>query len=292
MIGPWLILFLGGLLHLLTLQGYSLRSAGSWCALVPVVTLFSLPVLKRLLPACFGPLALRIWGLLGFLCAILLAQSLYLEAWDTQALRPGLLVGGAGLFSLLASTGTGEDLGGPGPWFWVAFWMLAGFLDPVLPLLGAALGGMLQGSGILPDAAQRPRPALARPVLGLFLLGLALPKPWWDFGPRPDWAFAGLAFGLGAAFTQLPALRPRLDALPSRLLPWLLGLLAILYWPGVLAPWGFLLGAVTGLLWPRLPRPLPATSLGGAFLGGLVLSFVLHANAWLPGLRHLLWLGN
>lgn len=292
MIGPWLILFLGGLVHLLGLQGFSLRSAGAWCVLAPVLGLFTLPLIVRVLPAVSGPMARRVWGLLGFLCAILLAQSLYLEPWDTQALHPGLLVAGTGLFSLLALAGADAELDGPGPWLWVAFWLLAGFLDPVLPLLGAALAGMLQASGILPEAELRPGPALALPGLSLALLGFALAKPWWDFGPRPDWAFAGAAFGLGAAFTQMPVLRPKLDAFPSRLLPWALGLLALLYHPAVGAAWGLCLGAATGLAWPRLPRPFPLTCLGGAFLLGLVLSFALHANAWLPGLRHLLWLGN
>lgn len=292
MSGPWLILFLGGLVHLLGLQGFGPRAAGAWLALLPVVILLAGPRPRRALPFLFAPLARRLWGMLGFLCALLLARTLYLDAWDTQALRPGLLVAGTGIGSLFAITGADQEEGGPGPWLWVAFWMLAGFLDPVLPLVGAGLAGMLQASQVLPGEASQPGPALTRPNLCLFLLGLALTKPWWDFGPRPDWAFSGLAFGAGAALVQWAPLRPKADALPSRVLPWAFGLLAVLYLPALQVPWGLLLGAVTGLAWPRLPRPLPLASLGGAFLGGMVASFTLHANAWLPGLRHLIWLGN
>ena len=292
MIGPWLILFLGGLVHLLFLQGYSLHSTGSWLILLPVGFMFGVHLMKRALPGFFTPLTARICGLLGFLSALLLARDLYLREWDTQAFRPGLLVAGAGIGSLLAGMGSNEEEGGPGPWLWVAFWMLAGFLDPVLPLLGAALAGLLHAWRILPGTAPLSGPPLPRPALCLFLLGLALPKPWWDFGPRGDWAFAGLAFGLGAALVQWPPLRSKADALPSKALPWALGLFAVLYLPAFQVIWGGLLGVAAGLVWPRLSRPLPLESLGGAFLGGMVLSFALHANAWLPGLRHLIWLGN
>lgn len=291
MSAAWLVLYLGSLVHLLALNGYGMGTPASLLVLLPVVAAGLAPGLIRSRPA-LPPALLRVAGLAGFACALLFVKSIYLEGWDSNAWGLNLAIAGAGLGSLLpalAATGTP----GAGAWTWVALWLGTGILDPALPLLGAGLGGMLEGSGFGIDEQERPAtPALMQPGLALFLLGLALPKPWWDFGIEREWAWASAAFGLGAALVSLDRLRPWLARLPSALLLWTLGLLAILYAPSLGPAWGLVLGAAAGSAWARFPKPLPMEKAALAFLAGLLLSFALHANAWIPGLRHLIWLRN
>ena len=291
----WLLLYLAGLFHLLALSGYGLTSGPALLPLLPVVALLLGPDLRRRSPALFQGLPLRLAGLAGLVASLLLARQLSLVGWDVREALPCGLAAVAGLGSLWAVLGTTEEPPpGTAHWLWLGGWLATGFLDPALPLVGAGLSGALTAFGAFPrPAAGSPLPPpLTRAPLAFLLLGLALPKPWWDFGHQPQWAVAGAALGLGAALASLPPLRARLDRLPAPALLAGLGLLAILYAPSLLWPWGLVLGLLTAQLWARAGSPFRLAPLGGAFLGGLALSFALHGNLWLPGLRRLLWLGN
>jgi hypothetical protein len=289
----WLILYLGSLVHLLVLNGFGLKHPASLIVLLPVAAALVLPPVFRRQPRLLPAGLVRAAGLLGFACTLVFVKSVYLEAWDTRDLILSVAIAGAGLGSLLPTL---AGLGAPnaGTWLWVAFWLGAGLLDPALPLLGAGLGGMLAGSGLgLDDSPIPADPPLARPWLALFLLGFALSKPWWDFGIEREWAWVSASVGLGAAFATVKPVARQLSRLPASSPVWVLGALALLYTPALGVPWGVLLGLAAGSAWPGLPRrPLPTERVAAAFLLGLVLSFGVHANAWIPGLRHLIWLGN
>jgi hypothetical protein len=289
----WLILYLGGLVHLLALYGYDALRGGGPLLLLPVVLMPLLPWASRRVNWLLDPLLGRGMGLLGFACALLFVRGAYLDAWDTWRWAPDLLAAGAGAGSLWAASADPEAPG-PGAWLWIAAWLLGGFLDPALPLLGAGLAGVLAASGNWPSSSRAMplEPILRRPSLAFLLLGLALPKPWWDFGLQPAWALSSAAFGLGGALAAWAPVRSLLARLPESLLAAAFGLLAILYWPTWALPWGAVLGLLAGSAWSRLPQPGRWAVPGLAFLGGLLLSFTLHANAWIPGLRHLIWLGN
>lgn len=291
----WLLLFLAGLFHLLALSGYGPTSGPALLPLLPVVGLLIGPDLRRRYPALFQGLPLRLAGLAGLAACLLLARRLSLVGWDVREALPCTLAAVGGLGSLWAVLGTpAEAPPGPAHWLWVGGWLFTGFLDPALPLVGAGLSGALAAFGAFPRPGTSLSLAtpLARAPLAFFLLGLALPKPWWDFGQQPDWAVAGAALGLGAALASLAPVRTRLDRLPVPALLAGLGLLAILYAPSLLWPWGLVLGLLTAQLWARAGTPFRLAPLGGALLAGLTLSFALHGNLWIPGLRRLLWLGN
>lgn len=285
----WVILYLGGLVHLLALNGYGVKHPAAAALLLPVAAALILPPLLR--GRELPPAILRTAGLLGFAGALLFVKSVYLEGWDCKAWGPSLAMTGAGLGSLLPALAS-KQTAGAGTWLWISFWLGTGFLDPALPVLGAGLAGMLEGSGLGIGASAPAPKALRRPWLSLFLLGLALPKPWWDFGLERDWAWASAAVGAGAALASMPPLRTLLSRMPGAVPAWTFGLLAVAYAPAFGIPWGLALGFALGIAWVQLPRPLPLERAIAALLGGLLVSFSLHANAWLPGLRHLVWLGN
>lgn len=285
MSATWLLLYLGTLVHLLALNGYGLKHPASLLLLLPLAAALALPSLHRRPP----PGLVRAAGLAGFAGALLFVKAVYLEGWDTQAWGPALAMTLAGLGSLVPAL-AGSGTPGPGTWLWIAFWVCTGRLDPALPLLGAGLGGMLEGSGL-----GLGEPAADAPGTGdgwiLFLVGLALPKPWWDFGIEPGRAWASAGVGLGAAMAALPLLGPRLDRIPGAVLAACSGALAILYVPGLGALWGTFLGLVLGTAWRRFPRPLPLDRASAILALGLLVSYALHANLWIPLLRHLVWLG-
>ena len=290
----WILLYLAGLCHLLALNGFDLQRPAAWLILLPILALLGGGPLRRRAPGLFAPAFLRAAGLLGLAGTLLLARHLHLAGWDVRDAWPDLLAATGGLGSIWVLLGSAEaDAPGAPHWLWIAFWLLTGFLDPALPLVGAGLAGFLTAWGLLPrQPVTGARPAMRQIALTFFLLGLTFSKAGWDFGPRPDWAFAGAALGLGAALAQLSPLQSRLARLPDGVLPLGIGLLAIAYAPGLLLPWGALLGILVSLAWARAPRPFAIARLGGALLLGIVCSFALHSNLWLPGLRHLLWLGN
>ncbi len=291
----WILLYLAGLCHLLALNGFDLQRPAAWLILLPILALLGGGPLRRRAPGLFAPAFLRAAGLLGLAGTLLLARHLHLAGWDVRDAWPDLLAATGGLGSIWVLLGSAEaDAPGAPHWLWIAFWLLTGFLDPALPLVGAGLAGCLVAWGLLPGRPLPldPPPVRGRTTLVFFLMGLTLSKPGWDFGPRPDWALAGAALGLGAMVAQVGPLRLRLARVPDLALPLGIGLLAIAYAPGLLLPWGALLGLLVGLAWARTPRPFAIARLGGALLLGMVFSFALHSNLWLPGLRHLLWLGN
>ena len=295
MTATWLLLYLAGLFHLLALSGYGPTSGPALLPLLPVVALLAGPSLRRKHPALFQGLPLRLAGLAGLAACLFLARRLSLVGWDSRELLPCALAAIGGLGSLWAVLGSAEEAPPRAAhWLWIGGWLGTGFLDPTLPLVGAGLTGALAAFGAFPSPAlSRPLPSpLARAPLAFLLLGLALPKPWWDFGQQPEWAVAGTALGLGAALASLGPLRSRLDRLPAPALLAGLGLLAILYAPSLVGLWGLVLGLLTAQLWARAGAPFRLASLGGALLAGLALSFALHGNLWIPGLRRLLWLGN
>ena len=291
----WILLYLAGLCHLLALNGFDLQRPAAWLILLPILALLGGTPLRRRAPGLFTPPVLKVAGLLGLAGTLLLARYLHLAGWDVREAWPDLLAATGGLGSLWVLLGSTEGAApGAAHWLWIAFWLLTGFLDPALPLVGAGLAACLSAWGLLPA---RPLPLdsppfMGRPTLAFFLMGLTLLKPGWDFGPRPDWALAGAALGLGALVAQAGPLRQRLARLPEVPLLLGIGLLAIAYTPGLLLLWGALLGILVALVWDRAPRPFATTRLGGSLLLGMVFSFALHSNLWLPGLRHLLWLGN
>ncbi len=294
MIAIWIFLYLEGLCRLLAMNGFTIRRAVTCIILLPILALLVGGPVRRRLPALFGANVVRIAGTLGFAALLLLARHLHLAGWDVRDAWPNFLVATGGLGSFWVLLGSAEEASPTvGHWLWIAFWLLTGFLDPALPLVGAGLAGFLTAWGLLPrQPVTGARPAMRQIALTFFLLGLTFSKAGWDFGPRPDWAFAGAALGLGAALAQLSPLQSRLARLPDGVLPLGIGLLAIAYAPGLLLPWGALLGILVSLAWARAPRPFAIARLGGALLLGMVCSFALHSNLWLPGLRHLLWLGN
>ena len=289
----WLLLWLAGHVHLLALNGLGNAPGRLLLVLLPVLALLLGPALHRRLPGLAAPGFRRGAGLAGLAGALAFARLVYLAGWDVGHLAASLATTLGGLGSLLAlGAPADEPPPGPGHWLWTGAWMLTGFLDPALPLLGGALAAALAAFGAFPPAPSAEAPCGAAGFPAFLLLGLALPKPWWDFGPRPDWAWAGLALGLGGALAAWGPLRRRLALLPARTPALGLGLLAVLYGPAFLGAWGLALGGLAALAWDRAPRPFPRARLGLALLLGLLLSFVLHANLWIPGLRHLIWLGN
>ena len=287
----WLLLFLGGLVHALELYGFDTSHAASLILLLPILAIPLLVRLKKHCAACFAPAVLRVAGTLSLLCGLLFLRSHYHLHWNPELPLGNLQVAGLGLGSLWVALGLDAEEGA-GAWLWVAAWMGAGSWDPLLPLLGAGAGAAAASWGLMPSRARERSGQSMSLFLAPFLLGLALPKPWWDWNQDPHWALPMVALGLGAALASARPLARLGARLPLWALLWGMGLLAVLYDPRLGLLWGFTLGLLTGWIWLRHPRPLPLHCLAPTWLLGLVLSFALHANAWLPGLRHLIWLGN
>ncbi len=283
----WILLGLAMELRLLTTYGFNLKApAAALALLVPVALLF---VLERL-PVLRGGWPLKVAGLLAFHAALFFARIQVLRPFDAKDLGTALLLA----TTLVGAAWVARSVR-PAPvtaWgaLWMGAWLLTALLDPVLPLLGLGVTALVVAFGRWPEATEAaPRPAF----LPWFLLGLVILKPSWDHGLDSAAAWSLGAFGLGWALTRGAGLGVRLG---RRGLLTALGLLGMLYVPSALAPWGLLLGLAWGWLQTLAPRetePTPGMRVpAGALLAGVVLSFALHANAWLPGLRHLIWLGN
>ena len=125
-----------------------------------------------------------------------------------------------------------------------------------------------------------------------FLLGLFLPKPWWDWGLQSASVLPLAAFGLGGAIASIPLFVNRLRLLPGWVLICTLALTGLLYSPSWGLLWGALMGLVVASAYVRSPRPLPIGAVAGYWLLGMLLSFTLQANAWLPVLGRFAWLVN
>ena len=276
----WLFLYLGTLVHGLALYGFDGRSPAQLVLLAPLAALGLLPALRTRRATFFPPWSRRLAGLAALAFALAFLRLHYLDYWNTEHLGFALLVAGLGLAALWV-TAADPQPEGPGTWIWIAAWLAAGFLDPLLPFLGAGVGACAAAFGLLPAAVAGPAdaPARSRGFLSLALLGLVLPKPWWDWGLQPDGALPVAAFALGAALAHSAPARVRLAGLPTGLLHGGMALLFVLYWPTFGGAWGLLLGLLGGTTWLRLPEPRPLARLGTAFAAGLALSFALHANA-------------
>jgi len=294
----WLMLYLGTLVHGLTLFGFNTKRPACLVLLLPFLLLPFVIRLQKRTPRAFGPLPLRIAGSLALLCAILFLRMTLHTYWSTERMAPALAMAGLGLGSLWVAVGSNahdddahED---SVAWILAGLFTLSGFVDPLLPILGVGISALAASLEKLPAFSKPSAPdtCCLASFSTAFLLGLSFPKPWWDFGLAPAWALPSTCFFLGAALSLLPY-GSRLKArLPLWALHTGMGLLAILYWPTLASPWGLCLGLISGLAWARIPRPLPFQRLAWGLLSGLLLSFLLHANAWTPGLRHLIWLGN
>jgi hypothetical protein len=291
MITIWLVLFLGGLVHALALYGFDSRHMASLPLLIPILAIPILTRLKKQRPDCFTPAVLRVAGTLALLCGLHFLLTHFRLYWNCEQPIGALEVTGLGLGSLWVAVGSNATEGS-GAWLWVGAWMVAGVLDPLLPLLGAGVGATAAAWGLMPSQGNEATGQKVSLFLSPFLLGLALPKPWWDWNLDPHWAFPMAALGFGAALASMKPLARFGNRLPTWTLLWGMGLLAILYAPQWGLLWGGTLGLLAGWAWLRHPRPIPLYCLAPAWFLGLLISFVLHGNVWLPGLRHLIWLGN
>lgn len=293
MIAAWLFLYLGGLVHVLAIYGMDLGNPRTGVVLLPIV-LVPLPVfLLKHRPHWFAPGPTRIVAAVGLLCALVFLRAINLDYLESPRLVSSLLVAVIGLsaFWVALSRPLLED--GPGIWLRIGAWQLTGFLNAGLPLAGVSVFAFLGAFGFLTPVARKSCPArIPHAFPAALLLGLALAKPWWDFGANPGWAPDLAAWGVGAALTYATPLRCAGARVPMAWLNLALGVLFVAYVPELGLLWGLLLGGVWGLIWQRLARPLPRQGLTYGLLLGFILSYALHANLEIPGLRHLLWLGN
>lgn len=290
MIALWLFLYLAWLvqnLGLLTVEGRS------WSTFFLVLPLLVLPLAARLRarrPEFFHGWSTRVAGLVAAASALFLARLLSLDFWDTKRTGASLLVALLGLGLQWVMLARPEKTGGLGLWLWIAFWEYAGAWHPALTPLGAGLGAALVAFDVLPKQTVSRGPQRSLGIWPVFLLlGLTLPKPAWDFLLEPTWAEAFAAFAVGMGLAQTTPLRSLGDRLPSFLLAGFLALLFVFYPTAYTWAWALVLGVIAGWNWLRLSRPLPMVQVSAAFLLGLLLSFLLHANAGRPVLKHFVW---
>jgi len=279
-------LHLAGLVHLATLYGFTPGEHPS--VLLPVLPLLAVAWRPRLGQ---GPSILvagaGLAALLGFL---LLAPT---HAWNGPDWPPALALGLASLAVVTVAGGGEREDRGPWIWLWCAGWFLAGGFNPFLPLLGASLGALLAAAGLWrPDAPVDNGATLRFSRAAAFLMAFTLARPWWDYGLEPGWGAASAAFALGLALAALPVLRRHMARLPEGAAFAALLALCLLYCSPAAWAWGAFAGLAAGALWHRRP---PATKPWAEVLAvflGLGVSFALHANLWIPGLRQLLWWGS
>jgi hypothetical protein len=289
----WLFLYLGCLVHLLTLYRLDLNRPATLLMALPILILPLMDRLCRYQPWLLGKGVLRGAGLTSLLSALILARTLNLGFWETRHLGLAALCGLLGLGLLLVIRSFPREGAEPGLWLWIAAWQVAGFWHPVLTFVGAGLSAFLGAWGWWPEGD--PPPITSR-RLGSFwslaLLGLVLPKPWFDFNLEATWAPVMAVFALAVGVAGLPRLRQSLDRLPNAVPLVLLGLAFVLYPSAWALAWGAVLGLGWGVLWPRLPRPLALTRVSLGFVLGLLVSYALHSNLGIPFLRRLLWWGS
>lgn len=283
----WLLLGLATQLQLLCTYGFDLKKpVAALLLLLPLAVPF---VLERL-PVLKAGWPLKVAALLAFHASLFFARRQVLLPFDHQDVFMALLVA----VTLVGSAWTLRSLParrvGGFTLAWLAAWQLTGLLDPVLPLLGLGVSALLLAFGRWPEPEGE---AVRAPFLPWLVLGLVLFKPRWDYGLERAPALALGTFALGWLMARRAPLGRRLGKAGSLAV---LGAFGILYAPGVLWAWGLLAGLAWG--WrqtleglEKTPQAALAPAASGLILG-IGLSFALHANAWLPGLRHLIWLGN
>ena len=288
----WLFLYLGCLIRLLTLYRLDLNKPAT-LLLLPFLVQPWLAGLCRRQPWLLRQAVLRGAGLLALATALALARSLNLGFWETRHLGMAALGALLGLSLALVAQSQPRASSGPGLWIWIAFWEFAGSWHPVLTLVGAGLAAFLAAFGTWPES--RPAtPSVHRlsPVWTLALLGLVLPKPWFDYQFEGTWAGGMAVFALAAGLASLAAFRERLDRLPSAWPLTLLALAFFIYPSAWILSWAAAVGLLWGLIWSRLPETMPLSRAGLGFAFGLLLSYALHSNLGIPFLRRLLWWGS
>lgn len=289
----WLFLYVGCLVRLLTLYRLDAKAPATLIMALPILLLPLMDSLCHAVPALQKKVTLRVAGLLALGAALVLARQLNLGFWETRHLGLGILCALLGLGLSLVVQSQPKEQGGPGLWIWVAAWEFAGLWHPVLTFVGAGLTAFLCAFGIWPGGrALSLTPHRLRPFWPFLLLGLVLPKPWFDFNLEGQWAAAMAVFALAVGVGGLTLFRTALDRLPTALLMTLLALHLFLYPQGWTLSWAAAVGLLWGCVWPRLSRPLGRTRSSLGFLLGLLISFALHSNLGIPVLRRLLWWGS
>lgn len=293
MIALWLFLYLAWLVRNLGILTIEERSWSTFFLVLPLLLLPATAWLRRKRAGFFLGWPARLAGLGALVSSLLLARLLLLDFWDTKRVGASVLLAMLGLGLQWVMLARPEPLGGLRLWLWIAFWEYAGAWHSFLTPLGAGMGACLLAFDLFP---RQPWPHPSRHVLRVWptmlLLGLTLPKPAWDFLLEPTWAQAFAAFALGVALAHLAFLRGLGEKIPSALLLSAMAVLFVVYPSSFAWAWALLLGILAGWSLPRLPRPLPVVHLSAAFLLGLLLSFLLHANAGRPLLKHFVWLGG
>jgi hypothetical protein len=216
-----------------------------------------------------------------------------LRFWDPAEWLPTILLVAMGLGIALFSDEGSLDDHGPGPLLWVAWWMLISSRDPVLGLLGAGLAPLVfvWGQASKTGGSGQAGSPYLNWLLPL-LLGLFLPRPWWDWGLQAPSALPLAAFGLGGAVASLAFILDRARQVPAWIFTWALAATGLLYAPAWGLAWGAAMGILSACAWDRMRKPAGIGAVAGFWILGMLLSFTLQANAWLPGLRHFIWLGN
>jgi hypothetical protein len=180
-----------------------------------------------------------------------------------------------------------------GVWIWIAAWEFTGSWHPILPFLGAGLSACLCAFGLWPEGrTESPVGRKANAFLVMLLLGLVLPKPWFDFNLEGAWAVAMAAFAVAVGLAGFARLRTWLDRIPNTVLSLLLTTAFVVYPSAWAAVWAAGLGLVWGTLWRRLPKPLALTPVSLGFVLGLLVSYALHSNLGVPVLRRIIWWGS
>lgn len=289
----WLFLYLACLVRLLTIYRLDLHHPATPVLLLPILLLPWMDLLRQRQTWLLRKGTLRVAGVVALVSALALARILNLGYWETHHLGLAGLAALLGLGLSLVAHAFPRESAGPGLWLWIAIWEYAGTWHPALIAVGAGLAAFLGAFGLWPEGQPLAPPRRqVDPFWAPLLLGLVLPKPWFDFHLEGTWASVMAAFALAAGLASLPRLRERLDRLPNPAALLLLAAAFVVYPSAWYLGWGMVVGLLWGILWPRIARPLPIAKISlGFFLGALV-SFFLHSNLGIPFLRRILWWGS
>ena len=209
----WLILFLGSWVRLLTISGLNFHHGATVLAMAPlgfVAVHHFLPGLLRVPKRVSFRWAL---ATLTALLSLAFVRLTLLRFWDPAEWLPTILLVLAGLGIAMFASGESPDDRGPGPWLWVSLWVLISGRDPVLGVLGAGLAPLVFHWGNVSKTV-KSRQAGTRVVDWMLplLLGLFLPRPWWDWGLQSASVLPLAAFGLGGAIATIGPFANRLSS--------------------------------------------------------------------------------
>jgi hypothetical protein len=171
--------------------------------------------------------------------------------------------------------------------------MLISGRDPVLGLLGAGLAPLVfhWGNGTKITKSELTGSSSINWLFPL-VLGIFLPRPWWDWGLQSASVLPLATFGLAGAVASTNLFAARFRLLPGWVLIVALAVTGLLYSPSWSLLWGAFMGTLAASAYMRLEKPLSSGTVAGCWILGMLLSFTLQANAWLPVLGRLVWLGN